>query len=822
MWFIASLCLSSLLLFAIPVAAQPSAVTFAGTVVDASTRAPITTAVVIADGKPAVVDTSGAFTFSVTPGRKTVEVEAPGYFRLVVAIDITAAGTRDAELALARDEGFVASVDVVAASPAVAPATQAVAPLQVLRTPGALDNIFRTLQALPGVTATEEFGSRLAVRGGSPDQNLTVMDGVEVHDPYRLFGLTSAFNPETIQSFELATGGFSAKHGDRLSSLLAIENRDGTRAERIAGSTSLSITDVNIVTEGSLPAGDGSWLFTARRTYFDFIAGRITDQKFPGFGDVQGKVAWDVGRGKKLSVFGMRSRQSAAISIDEEEARGEFNDDTSNDLAWARFDWSLGTGAQSRTIVGYSDTLSTFGVDATFENSSRRSNTPDEEFGSGSVIFERALGVRDTSVRQELVWSRGHHIIEAGAEVHQLDTSLRFQVEGGRNPQAANGSSVQGGAGLPDLLAIASDRLRAGAWVQDGWQIGSRASIQAGLRWDRTGNTNETLFSPRLAASLFLGPSQRIKGAVGRYTQSPGYEKLAQSDYLLDLGGPEELVSEKATHASLGFERDLPGGFTVRAEGYYKRFTDLLVGQLETEEALKARLSGYDFPAALASEVPSDPIITSVPTNDGRGRAYGFDVFVSRVQAPADARINGWASYTWGRGEREAYGQQFAFEYDRRHAFAAVVSYRFSPKWEVATTTRVASGFPRTAPLGVRVAATEDRRDRDRDGNRDELVPDIDAAGRPSYEINLGGVSNLYRARLPVFARSDLRITWRPRGATSRWELYAEVINVLDRKNAGALEPRLEYDAASDRPRIVEEADQSIPRLPTIGIRFRF
>ncbi|MFH7813526.1 TonB-dependent receptor plug domain-containing protein, partial [Acetobacter lovaniensis] len=78
----------------------------------------------------------------------------------------------------------------------------------------------------------EEFGSRLAVRGGSPDQNLTVMDGVEIHDPYRLYGLTSAFNPETIQAFELATGGFSAKYGDRLSSLLSIENRDGTRAEK--------------------------------------------------------------------------------------------------------------------------------------------------------------------------------------------------------------------------------------------------------------------------------------------------------------------------------------------------------------------------------------------------------------------------------------------------------------------------------------------------------------------------------------------------------------------------------------------------------------
>lgn len=821
MRFVASLVVA-LLQVSVAAAAQPTVVTVAGVVVDASSRSPVMTAVVLADGRQTVVDTSGNFSIAVTPGRQTFEVEAPGYFRLVIALDVPAAGIRNAELLLAKDEGFAATVDVVAQSPAIAPATQTVAPLQVLRTPGALDNIFRTLQALPGVSATEEFGSRLAVRGGSPDQNLTVMDGVEVHDPYRLFGLTSAFNPETIQSFELSTGGFSAKYGDRLSSLLAIENRDGTRAERIAGSATLSITDVNVVTEGALPGGSGSWLFTARRTYFDFIAGRIVDQDFPGFGDFQGKVSWDLGQGKRLSVFGMRSRQDAAVTVDEEEVRGEFNDDTANDLAWARFDWAIGTTAQWKTIAGYSNTQSTFGVDATFENSSKRSNAPEGNLDTGTVIFERALGVRDVSVRQELSWSAGRHVIEAGAEVHQLDTSLRFQVEGGRNPQAANGSSVQGGAGLPDLLATANKRTRAGAWVQDGWQIGSRASVQAGVRWDRTGNTSETLFSPRLAASIFLGPTRRIKGAAGMYTQGPGYEKLGQSDYLLDLSEPNNLISEKAANASIAFEQDLPGGFTFRAEGYYKRFRDLLVGSLESEADLRERLAEYDFPAALAAEVPTDPIITSAPTNDGRGRAYGFDLFLSRTQAAADARINGWASYTWGRGEREAYGQQYPFEYDRRHSFAAVVSYRWSPKWEIATTTRIASGFPRTAPVGVRVSATPDSGDRDRDGNRSELVPDIDAAGRPTYEINLGGVSNLYRSRLPVFARSDLRLTWRPSGASSRWELYAEVLNALNRKNAGALEPTLEFDPSSERPRIVEEPDQSIPRLPIIGIRFRF
>src|SRR4029077_9527473 len=116
----------------------------------------------------------------------------------------------------------------------------------VLSTAGSLDNPFRTLQTLPGVAGTDEIGSKLAVRGGAPDQNLTMMDGVEIHNPYRLFGLTSAFNPETVDRFELLAGGFSAKYGDRLSSILIVDNRAGTTRRSFAGSASMSITDANV------------------------------------------------------------------------------------------------------------------------------------------------------------------------------------------------------------------------------------------------------------------------------------------------------------------------------------------------------------------------------------------------------------------------------------------------------------------------------------------------------------------------------------------------------------------------------------------------
>lgn len=809
--------------------AQPPAERrIAGVVRDADKGTPLSGIAVVSGERRTVTDREGRFALLVPPGVALVELTSSDYYTLATTIDVSAADAINTELTLVPRSGFSSSVDVVAAAPpTAAPSAVAVTPAEVLRTPGALDNVFRTLQTLPGVSATEEFGSRLAVRGGAPDQNLTMMDNVEIHDPYRLFGLTSAFNPETIGRFELATGGFSVKYGDRLSSLLLVENRAGTRREGLAGSASLSLTDTNLVLEGRLPRGaNGSWLVTGRRTYYDLVASRLTDQDFPRFADVQAKGVWDVAPGRTLSVFGLRSRQAAALNIDDADARGEFNDDTRNDLASGRFDAALGASGQSHTTVAYSNSTSTFGVDAAFQNRAQRSNAPQSDVGVSvaTVVFDRTLTLRDVSLRQDVSWALGPHLVETGGEAHWLATSLSFDIRGDRNPTAVNGSSQQGGAGLPDSLVSTREVTRAGAWLLDRWQLAQALSIEAGLRIDRSGINRETQWSPRATGSYALSPATRLRASVGRYTQSPGYEKLAQSDYFLDLTGEtvSRLRSEQSTQAAVGLERDFAGTATLRVEGYSKRSSKLLIGRLETAGERADRLARYDFPSVLAPSIPIDPIITSTPVNDGRGRAYGFDVFVTRTSAPASARLRGWASYTWGKAERQSYGRTYPFEYDRRHAVSAVVSYRLTDRWELATTTRVASGFPRTPPVGLRVAAVPDGDDRDRDGVFEELVPATDPDGRPVYAVNYGSVDNVNSGRLPTFARVDLRATWRPRGALGRWELYAEVINLLDRRNAGSLDPRLEYDPTSDRPRLTEARDQSIPRLPTIGLRFRF
>jgi outer membrane receptor protein involved in Fe transport len=102
------------------------------------------------------------------------------------------------------------------------------------------------------------------------------------------------------------------------------------------------------------------------------------------------------------------------------------------------------------------------------------------------------------------------------------------------------------------------------------------------------------------------------------------------------------------------------------------------------------------------------------------------------------------------------------------------------------------------------------------------LIPQRDSRGLLVWAADYGDAANLKAARLPLYARVDIRATYKPRWMDDRWQLYFEIINVLNRKNAGSLESTLEYDSASDRPRVVTRPGSALPLLPTIGLRFRF
>ena len=809
--------LALLLLAGWPAAAAQPPAAATGVVLDGETNLPVPRAEIRTATAAVAAGPDGRFTITLAAGETTLRVTASGYLDNTVTPDPAAlAAGAELQILLFRNT-FAETVRVT--PPVQAPERPSATPIaaaEVLEVAGAIDNVFRTLDTLPGVASTGDFGSRLAVRGGTPDQNLTVMDGVEIHNPYRLFGLVSAFNPETVDRFELTAGGFGAAYGDRLSSILVVDNRAGRPA--FQGSTSASFTDGNVVVEGAAPGG-GSWLVTGRRTYYDLVANVVSDQDFPSFADVQVQADWELGPGHRLSVLGLTSRENADFRFDEDDGResGRFITTAGNDLGSLRLDALVGERATSRTIVSWYRNTDVLDVNARIESDSRRSNTPDDVLATAlsSIVFDRTLAVRDISVRQELALQlTPSHALDAGVELHRLATGVRQTISGERNEDAANPTSVRGGAALPDALDSALTGTRGGVWIQDRYAPSTRFSLEPGLRLDWSTVNGAVTISPRMAATVALGSAGRLRAAGGLYTQSPGYEKLIQSDYFLDLSPAfvSRLDHERATHLVVGYERDIGAGVLARVEGYYKAFDDLIVGRRETPAERGERLARYDFPAALQAGVPAATTITSIPVNGGEGEAYGLDAYLARTASAA--RLAGWLSYAWGRADRETYGLRYPFEYDRRHAFNAVGRYRLNERWSVAATAQVATGFPYTPALGLRLASEEDAAGR--------LVPARDSVGALIYTADYGGLDNLQRARLPHYARVDLRVTHRPGGAAGRWTWYLEVINLLNRDNPVELETTLRHDPDGLRPRLVEMPTAGFPLLPSFGVRVRF
>ncbi|MDO8834638.1 MAG: TonB-dependent receptor, partial [Vicinamibacterales bacterium] len=354
----------------------------AGRILNATTSKPVAAASIAAGNTRTASDATGRFAIELAPGPWTIAVTADGYLTERVVVVVPARGQADIELLLVPERVLEEEVSVTAPAVAAvsAPATLPVRPLEVTSVAGGGENIFRVLQTMPGVTGTDDFGSRLSVRGGGPDQNLTMMDGVEIHNPYRLWGLTSAFNPETVADFELTAGAFSAKYGDRLSSLLVVNNRAGSSVHPLTGSAALSLTDTNVVFEGALPKERGSWIVTGRRTYYDLIAERFTDNDLPSFSDLQGRATWKLGAGRALTFFGLRSREATDASFDvpEESATGSVFTRARNDLGAATFATTFGTRAWSRTVASVYETTDRVDFGGSFRDNSRRSNAPDD------------------------------------------------------------------------------------------------------------------------------------------------------------------------------------------------------------------------------------------------------------------------------------------------------------------------------------------------------------------------------------------------------------------------------------------------------------
>lgn len=750
----------------------------------------------------------------------------------------------DGSLTVVKTPRFNENVEVAAeARRPAGPPPLDVPAAQAHATAGGAENVFHTLQLLPGVTPVSEFSSRQSIRGGGPDENLIVMDGIELLNPYRLFGVVSGINPDLVERFQLYAGAFPARYGDRLSSLLSIDTRDGSAARPVAVTGDVSITDANVVAEGRLPGGQaGSWLVTARRTYYDLIAGRLsTDIKhFPAFTDTQTKVVWQPSPPWRVVFHALVSHERADITPDSSSTGSSSDFDgsvaaaTRTTLVAMTAERAIGERAHYRGTFAVSRLEDTFDLEAGDCFDALVSNTPNGHPCDRAPRVNHAVHVSDVATRQEMTWRASpRQMIDAGAEFHRESSRLTLDSQSADFPAFSFpgfGMFAVGQAPWhvgPQPLDSGVNESRAGAWIKEALQIGGALSIVPGARIDRLASTNETLASPRLSASLKATPRTTITAAAGVHYQSPGYDKafLGGAAFGLDLSAPGvRLRSERAIQTVVGIERDLGGGVSARVEAYHRTLDRLIVGRLETEQERAARLASYSASwRDLQADIPSEPLITNVPSNDGSGRAAGVEALVTK-RPTAGGRFSGWLSYTLSTASRTAYGITYPFDFDRRHALAIAGDYNLSPRLTLATSMQAASGLPVTLPAGARVAGETFFRP---DGRPivapfqvGTMLPDRTPVY--AYELDYGPITRINSARLPPLVRVDARFTLHPATSSGHWSFYADVINLLDRRNREAVFSDLVFNPSGVRPLVRNSYSGGFPLVPTFGIRARF
>jgi len=648
---------------------QPS---ITGRVIDAETKEPLAGAAVrvVGTARGAVVREDGGFTLvGLAPGTYQLSVNSVGYNPFVQA-DVVVSNARPAMVEIELQQARRSSVvtvrpDYFGSVGTSSISTQRLSAEEVRRLPGGFEDVVRAVSTLPGVAQAQNGRNDLLVRGGAPSENLFLVDNLEVPN-INHFGTQGAgggplsfINLDFVQNVDFSTGGFGVKYGDRLSSVLTLDLREG-RTDRTGGKATISASQFGLNLEG--PALDGtSYLFSARRSYLDLIFRAAGFSFVPEYWDFLGKVEWKIGPRDNLSALAIAAidnvRQftsSADDRLDNSRILDNSQDQFVAGLTWRHLvDNGVLTTTMGRTRVAYrfrqSDTL-------------------------GAPIFS------NTSLEDEL----------------SLRSDLFLQVaEGTELSAGAIGRTVGFVSDLyvdqPGFTLSAAPRERftkAGAYVQLAQTLPWGTRVTAGGRLDYFDGVEEKI-NPSFRGSVMqpVDDRSRIAVAAGRYFQTPSYIWLASN------AANRTLRSIRTDQIVLGVDRVLREDVRVSLEGYYKSYGDYPASLQRPWLVLANTGAGFGGADNGFAEFGIDPL-----ASEGRGRAYGLELLVQKKLS--EIRCYGVLSLSIGRSLFTALdGVERPGSYDQQFLLNLSGGYRLSDVWEVGLKFRYAAGRPYT-PVG--------------------------------------------------------------------------------------------------------------------------
>lgn len=638
---------------------------------------------------------------------------------------------------------------------------------ELRRIPGLAEvDPLRAMEVLPGVVSTSDFASAFNVRGGSADQNLILLDGIPIFNPFHLGGFFSVFNGDMVARAELMTGGFPANRGGRVSSVLTVETDPGPGALKVDAGVSLLASRVAVAgglsprTEEALGIRNARWRASARRSYLDVVLRPVVDIPY-ALTDLQGVGEFWTRSGTRVILTGYTGSDVLNLTgVDPASFPLRIRWDWGNDLLGVQLTRPRRGGGNLELTLGYS----------AFDSGLRFPDFEDTDFRS---------------------------------RIHQWIARTELETR----PSA--GSTVRLGAGVDrlgyDNLA-ASGGTEFGRGFGDGWHLGSHLQwdwrggpwlVEAGARldaWLPDGQEHSLVPSPRVAVKRFLGEdrSLALKLSAGRYSQflhSIRDEELPLGLDVWVLAGDRAppVISDQVQGGVEGFLGDR---WNVSLEGYLRRFDGVVANNLADD--------------------PNDPLDDLL---QGTGSSYGADLLVRR-RGPG---VSGWLSASWLRASRtleDIYSGvvpppliTYAPIFDRRVDLDLVLQVPLPRQIEGGIRFTWGSGLPYTRPVagyglyGPRFSA----------GGR--LV----WQGEPEEDPPTGVIlSARGAARYPAYHRLDLGVRRPMERRWGRVTPYLDILNVYNRRNV------LFYFYQFQDPPFTRAGISMFPILPTFGVEVSF
>ncbi|MBD3288866.1 TonB-dependent receptor plug domain-containing protein [candidate division KSB1 bacterium] len=662
--------------------------------------------------------------------------------------------------------------------------------------PFSLNDVNRALKTLPGISSNNEKSSEFNVRGGSFEENLVLVDGVTIYRPFHLKELPNAsismINMALMKRVNLITGGFPAKYGDKMSSVLEIDYRNGN-ADEFQSQIEIGAINTNVILEGPV-ADEFSWIVGFNKSYFE-PSFRLINEYFPDllesihgtprFYDIQGKLNYQFNPSHDVSLVFLNAGDdyneepvfqtenytrniNAYRSEMTTEGTSNFDSNFRSSLAALQFSNWFTNSLYSKTTLSYYDELED--IDIRSENNTRNEfyvAETNEYRGFSNYnnidIYRLILDVKTTEIKSDLIFkTTPYQELETGFYFQNItylyrldDLSERIAFYNLPNyPDTADIDTLFYDDNYNDTVSLESHTYKLGGYLQNNWQISNSIFINTGLRCDYLDFNKNLNFSPRISFSYAFKNEAILKFAWGIYYQSPLYH-----EFKYQHAGSNNTQNQKAIHYITSYQQNITDLFQVKVDFYYKDYKDLIPYYIR---------KGYKL---------------STQENSAVGYARGFDLqFKYNIN-----NLSGWLSYGFLVAEENIEHDDIGYyprATNQRHSLAMVVDWNISDNWRIYGKFLYGSGFPFTP-----------------------ITFDLKSQRFVDGEIN--------SEYLPEYKRVDLRVS---RYFNFDWgdcSIYFEVINVLNNSNIFSYQ---EY-GFDEYGNITREAKKLLPITPNMGFK---